>query len=263
MILTAENYHSPEAYKNYMSASRYKDFAGCLGIAGCEARAMAMFRGQWKEDPTPAMKVSSYVDAHFSGSLDVFKAINPDIFTKSTGNLLAPYMKINHTIQVIEADEYLMKCLSGQKQVIMTADWLGTKWSIMIDSYHPDKLIVDLKVMAELKKAHYAKDHGKMSFVEYYGYWEQAAIYTKVCEAATGKRLPFLLACASKEEYPDKEVIGFTDQDIDNAVTVIESRMPRILDLRSGTVSPDRCESCDYCRFTKKITGPIHYSQLI
>ena len=47
----------------------------------------------------------------------------------------------------IERDEYFMKYMSGQKQVIMTGELFGAKWKIKIDSYIPDVAIVDLKVM--------------------------------------------------------------------------------------------------------------------
>ena len=39
MILTPENYYSPEANFEYMSVSQFKDFSGTYGQVGCEARA--------------------------------------------------------------------------------------------------------------------------------------------------------------------------------------------------------------------------------
>lgn len=46
MILTPENYYSPEANFEYMSVSQFKDFSGTYGQVGCEARAMAKLRGE-------------------------------------------------------------------------------------------------------------------------------------------------------------------------------------------------------------------------
>ena len=40
MVLTAENYYSKEANKEYMSVSQYKDFAGTYGKMACEFSAV-------------------------------------------------------------------------------------------------------------------------------------------------------------------------------------------------------------------------------
>ena len=39
---------------------------------------------------------------------------------KKDGGLKADYIKANEIIARIERDEYFMRCMSGQKQVIMT-----------------------------------------------------------------------------------------------------------------------------------------------
>lgn len=259
--LSNENYHSVDARKEYMSASRYKDWAGTLGITQCEARALAMDKGEWREEPTEAMRVSSFVDAHFAGSMDVFRSQNTDIFTQK-GELKAGYKHAETIIKRIERDEYMIKCLSGEKQVIMTAEFFGAKWSCAIDSYIPDVAIVDLKVMANINKAHWVKDYGQMCFIQYYGYLAQAAIYTKIVEINTGKRLPFIFAVASKEESPDIAAIGVTDQDINDELIAIERNMVRILDVKAGRMPADRCEKCAYCRETKVLKGVIHFSEL-
>ena len=82
MILTAENYYSQEANQAYMSVSQYKEFCGSMGKIPCEAQALAKLRGEWEMEKTVALMVGSYVDAHFEGTLNLFKAQNPEIFTK-------------------------------------------------------------------------------------------------------------------------------------------------------------------------------------
>lgn len=54
MILTTDNYFSPEAAQEYFSVSQFKDFTGTYGMRGCEAMALAKIRGEWKPEPTPA-----------------------------------------------------------------------------------------------------------------------------------------------------------------------------------------------------------------
>jgi hypothetical protein len=263
MYLHHGNYFSQEASKEFLSASQYKDFYGSLGLTGCEAMAMARINGEWGNDPTPAMIMSSYVDAHFSGTLDTFRAKNWETISRQDGETKATFKHAEVIINRIEASEYFMQYMAGEKQVIMTGEFFGTKWKIAIDSLLRDVLICDLKVMKSLRDAHWVKDYGYMSFVPYYGYDIQAAIYQKVVEINTGKRLPFFIAGASKEKYPDIDIIGIDNATIDRALMEIEKNIPRILKLKAGELQPDRCGQCDYCRSTKELTGPIHFSDLI
>ena len=262
MILTSENYFSKEAMQEYFSVSQYKDFAGSPGIPGCEAMAMAKLRGEWKMEMTEALLVGSYVDAHFEGSLNVFKAQHPELFKKN-GELLADYKKANDIIARIERDEYMMKCLSGQKQVIMTAEIFGVKWKIKIDSYHPDVAVVDLKIMKAIRDSFWVADTGRMGFVEYWGYNIQSGIYQEVVRKNTGNQLPFLFAVASKEKVPDIEVVGIDQQAIDHTMSLIVPNINRINDLKTGRAEPTRCGVCDYCKSTKVLTGPVHFSELV
>ena len=57
MILTNENYYSPESNMEYMSVSQYKQFKRC------EAATMAELRGEWQQPKSTALLVGSYVDA--------------------------------------------------------------------------------------------------------------------------------------------------------------------------------------------------------
>lgn len=262
MILTAENYFSREASREYLSVSQYKDFMGSLGKVACEAEAMAKLNGEWEVEKTTALMVGSYVDAHFEGSLNLFKAQNPDIFTKQ-GSLKAEYRKAEEIINRIERDDLFMKYMSGEKQVIMTADMFGSPWKIKIDSYLPGKAIVDLKVMRELHKAEYTKDYGYMNFIEYWGYDLQGAVYQEVVYRNTGECLPFFIAAASKESETDIELIWIPDDHLRAKLIEIEQNTPKIMELKRGEVEPIRCGLCDYCKHTKVLTQPIHFSELL
>lgn len=262
MILTAENYFSPEASRKYLSVSQYKDFMGTIGKPACEEQAIAKLTGEWQMEKTTALMVGSYVDAHFEGSLALFKAQNPDIFTKQ-GALKAEYRKAEEIINRIERDDLFMKYMSGEKQVIMTADMFGSPWKIKIDSYLPGKAIVDLKVMRELHKAEYTKDYGYMNFIEYWGYDIQGAVYQEVVYRKTGERLPFFIAAASKETETDIELIWIPDDHLREKLIEVETNTPKIVELKNGVVEPIRCGLCDYCKHTKVLTKPIHYSELL
>ena len=142
--LTHENYYSIEANMQYMGSTQFSNFMDC------QARALATVKGDWKESPTTAMLIGSYVDAHFSGTMGDFKSENPDIFKKN-GELLASFQNANIIIERIQSDRAMMKYLSGEMQVIMTGTIGGVPFKIKMDSYKPDQFICDLKVMRDFK----------------------------------------------------------------------------------------------------------------
>lgn len=256
MILTAENYFSTEASREYLSVSQYKDFCGTMGRPACEEQALAKLDGQWEMEQTVSLLVGSYVDAHFEGTLDIFKAQHPDIFTKQ-GALKAEYRNAENVINRIEQDDLFMKYMSGEKQVIMTAEMFGTKWKVKLDSYLPGMAIVDLKVMKSLRESHYARDIGLMDFVRYWGYDIQAAVYQEVVRLNTGERLPFYIAAASKEKEPDIEIIQIPQEWMDDRLGEVEQNTRKIIALKNGEIDPIRCEVCDWCKHTKILKKPI------
>ena len=273
MILTAENYYSSEANMAYMSVSQFKDFAGTYGKIACEYAAMEKLNGRWKDETTTAMMVGSYVDAYFEGTLDRFKTENQEIFTKTSikkfpespdkWELASPYQKANDIIARIERDNYFTKYMSGQKQVIMTGELFGTEWKIKMDSYIPDVAIVDLKVMATITKLQWVRDIGYLDFVRYWGYDIQGAIYQEIVWQNTGKKLPFYIAAATKENEPDIRIIHVTDNYLMEALNMVEKELPRVLRVKSGEEEPDRCELCDCCKHNRVLNAPISINDLI
>ena len=233
MFLTAENYYSQEANKEYLSVSQYKDFCGTIGRPACEEQAMAKLEGRWEQEKTVSIMVGSYVDSYFEGTLYDFKENNPEIFTKS-GKLKAEYQKAEEIIDRIKRDTLFMWFMSGEKQKIFTAEMFGGKWKVKLDSYLPGKCIVDLKIMKSLREAHYTKDYGMMDFVSYWGYDIQAAVYQEILRLCTGERLPFYIAAASKEKEPDIEIIQIPQAQIDARLTEVSNNTRKILMLKNG-----------------------------
>jgi len=256
MILTEENYYSPEADIEYCSASQFKSFFWTQGMEGCEAKTMAKIKGYWKEEPSTAMILGSYIDAHFEGTLDVFKAKHPEIYTKK-GELLAAFKDAEKMIGRCEKDEYFMKFMSGLKQKIFTANIFGINWKCKLDSYLPGIAIVDLKSTRSIVDKSWNIDYTKkISFVEAYGYDIQLALYQKIVAQNYKVNLPCYIAAVSKESEPDIEIIAFEQETLDLAMGHVESMASRLIDLKSGKEQPKRCEKCDYCRASKKLTKP-------
>ncbi|MFV0518413.1 MAG: PD-(D/E)XK nuclease-like domain-containing protein [Aminipila sp.] len=245
-ILTNENYFDKENELKYFGASQFKSFCKC------EAATMAKIKGEYEQPKTTALLVGSYVDAHFEGTLDIFKAQNPALFTKN-GDLKSDYKRAEEIINRIERDKLLMSLMSGQKQKIFTGELFGYLWKIKVDSYLPDK-IVDLKIMKDFQPV-WVEGQGKIPFVEAWGYDIQAAIY----QAIEGNGLPFVIAGATKETVTDIGAFEIPQENIDMARAIIGARIDRFADVKAGLEAPIRCEECDYCKQTKVLKEIIPY----
>ena len=198
-LLTAENYFSPENTMRYMGSSQFKSFMHC------EAAALAEIRGECIHEETDALLIGSYVDAHYEGTLDIFKAQHPDLFTRS-GELKAQFRHAEYMIQRAERDELFQKFMSGQKQVIMAGEIAGSPYKVKIDSYHSDACIVDLKCVRDFKPVWNEEKGFRQHFIDYWGYTLQGAIYREIVRQNTGKELPFYIAAITKEKEPDIRV---------------------------------------------------------
>lgn len=259
MLLTSQNYHSKEANKIFMSNSQYKDFLKC------EAYAMAKLNG-WMEPTPAAFGVGSYVHAAMEGTLDEYRAEHAEHIFNSKGKPYAEYDKADEMVRVLQADPFIRFILQGQKEVIMTANFAGAPWKIRIDNYNPEKKrFADLKTMKSIRDKHWHDKYGYVSFVEFYGYVTQMAIYAEIERIWSGRDewLEPLIVAVSKEDVPDKEVIGFTENDLQTELDQIEMNMPRILSVKKGLEEPERCGKCRYCRETKQVRKIIHYSDLL
>lgn len=250
MKLTNENYFSKENNLKYMGTSQVKSFMKC------EAMALAEINGDYEREKSVSLLVGSYVDSHFEGTLDIFMAQNPQIFTQK-GTLKAEYTQANYIIERLERDEFFMKYMAGQKQVIGTGEIDGIPFKIKIDSYHPGKAIVDLKIMKDFEPI-YVPEQGRLNFIEAWGYDIQGAIY----QAVEGNNLPFFIAGATKEKEPDLAVISILQPNLDVALQLVRANIKRFADLKKGIGEPLRCEKCDYCKRTKKLDGVINMEDL-
>lgn len=273
MKLTNNNYYSLEANLEYISVSQYKDFFGTLGQKGCEARAMATIRGEYKKEPTTAMLVGSYVDSYFEGTLAEFKLNHLEI-VKKDGTLKAEYKQAEEIIARIERDKKFMQYMSGEKQRIFTGELFGSKWKCKLDSYLENKAIVDLKIVDDIYKSYYHKDVGKLNFIQERGYDFQLAVYQKLVELNTGKKLPCFIAAADKGKVTNIEIIQITQPELDSSIVGLDIGIKRIQKLKQSLPRPtgegwgegeipDPCHRCDYCKQTKVIKSPVLMSSLL
>jgi hypothetical protein len=253
MTLTNNNYFSPEATKKYWSVSLFKEFDRC------EACGLASVRGLWRREETTSLLVGSYVDAYFSDELDDFCAEHPEIFNSRTGKLKSDFAHADDIIYRVRMDDLMMDYLTGEYQTIMSAEMFGVPWKIKMDVYN-EKRIVDLKVVKDFEDI-YDKGYGWRSWIEYWGYDIQGAVYQRIEQLVTGRDepLPFYLAAVTKEKYPDIKVIQIPQHILDTALKMVEAKIERFDLIKQGEVEPIRCNKCDYCKSTKKLTKPEVY----
>lgn len=275
-MLTNENYFSRENNMKYMGSSQFKSFQKC------EASALAEIRGEYSCQMSTALLVGSYVDAHFEGTLDLFKAQHPELFAKTgktAGSLKSDYIQANDIIARLESDELFSMLMAGKKQVIKTGEIAGVPFKIKIDSYLEaeqcaaivdkfpetaevfsfcDGAIVDLKCMKDMADVWSDAEWARVSFVEAWGYDIQGAIY----QAVEGNMLPFILAVGTKESATDLAALTISDGDLAAKLAEVETLAPRYQAIKEGKIEPVGCGKCEYCRRKKKLTTIKNYREV-
>lgn len=247
MKLNSNTYFSKRSEAEFISVSQFKKFKAC------PASAMACIRGEFIPRKSIALQVGSYVDAAFEGTLDDFKANNPDMF-KRDGSLKSEFERAELSIARAKKEPLFVEYMSGRKQVIMTGLIASVPVKIKIDSLCDDK-IVDLKCMRDFKPI-YVPGVGKQAWFESYDFDLQGAVYQEIVRQNTGKKLPFYLAAVTKEEYPDVDIVHIGDDELDIKLAEFADNVPLYDAIKKGIVEAERCERCDYCKQTKKLTKP-------
>ena len=253
MELSNTNYFSPEAMRSYWSVSQFKAFNKC------EACGLAEANREYQREVTDALLIGSYVDAYFSNEITPFMAMNGDKMFKKNGELLAKFQHANEIIEAVKSQPLMMDFLTGEKQVIMQAELFGVPWKTKMDVYD-EKRIVDLKVVKDFDDI-YEPGYGWRPWIEYWGYDIQGAVYQKVEQIVSNRTepLPFYIVAVTKEKIPDIKMIHLPQHILDMALKIVEAKIERFDLIKQGEVEPIRCEKCDYCRRTKKLTVPEEY----
>lgn len=269
MKLTHSNYFSLEASLHYCSVSQFKSFIPAF--LGCEAAAMATLSGAYERKSIMAFVEGSFVHAWNQSpeALDQFKSDNPEMYSgrgPTAGQLKSNFQHCNKMIEVLENDPLCMQALSGEKEVIMTAELFGIPWKVMLDSYQPEiGIFADLKALKEIDGKWWNKDaQAYENFLQHYGYIIQMAVYAEV-ERLANKRDKWLIphmVIVSKQDPPDHEILYFDHEVIEQSLAIVGNHIERVKLVKSGKVEPMRCEKCPFCLATKKITRIKHYSEL-
>lgn len=255
-VLTSENYFSPEAQLEYMGSTQFKSFLAC------PAAAMAELRSEYRQEESTALLVGSYVDAYFEGTLDVFQGKHPELF-KRDGTLKSDYIQAEQIILRMERDEMFTRYMSGQKQVIMTGEIAGVPFKVKIDSFHPGKAVVDLKVMRDLEDQWSPEECRRVPYWMFWGYDYQGAIYREIVRQNTGDTLPFMIAAATKQKVTRLQIGQIAPSRLDYCLDIVKHEAPLFAAIKRGEVGADRCEQCDYCAETAVLNEVVEYREAV
>ena len=135
----------------------------------------------------------------------------------------------------------------------MTGVIAGIEVKIKIDSLLNDR-IVDLKLMRDFEDI-YVEEQGRLPWYEAWGYDIQGAVYREIVRQNTGRKLPFTLVAATKEDEPDMDALELPQTLLDYELERFISDAPTFDAIKHGVFAPERCEKCAYCRATKRITA--------
>lgn len=253
MELNQDNYFSQEAEQYYTGSTQIKNFLKC------EAETMAKIKGEWVEEKSEALIQSAYIDEYFSGTLGKFMLQHPEMFTQK-GELYSKYKQLNDVIAQTEKDDFFMKYIKGEPQVIMTGEVGGVPVKIKIDSYHKNKCIVDLKAIKDLKPIWNDELKAKENFIDYYDYVLQGALYQEIVRQNTGKQLPFIIAVLTKEKFSERALLQIPQPLLNEKLAFLENYLPHIKNLKEDKIDPTECEKCDYYKSKAKVNKVMNYT---
>lgn len=261
LILSKANYHSIEANQEYMSVSQFKSFVEC------EAKTIAELDGSYKRPSSNALIVGSYVHAAFESEKEFEQFIeeNNGAIFKARGGKYSDFETADRMIETLKNDPLAMFALEGEKEKIYTANLFGADWKIKVDSINYNRnTFSDIKTTPDLYKRYWSTKYNDwVSFVEAWDYVLQMALYRRVLQENLGQTYTPYIIAVTKESPPNKAVIHFDESRFDFEYEYIEMKMERILAVKNKEANPTRCERCEYCRMTKRLTDTIEVGALL
>lgn len=259
--LTSNNYYSQQADRDYFSVSQFKSFVKC------ESAALAKITGENIEPPSKAMIVGSYTHSAFESEevFEQFKEEYKDTIFNRTGKPYADFVTADEMIQTLKNDEFATFALSGEKELIFTANLFGYEWKCKVDNVnYQNNFFSDLKTTQSLYKREWSDKYSSyVSFAESYDYVLQMAVYQQIIAQQTNKLLTPYIVAVTKETPCDKAVIYFDNDRFQFELDYVESLIHEFAKVKNGTQVAKRCEKCAHCRSTKKLNGTIEVGKLL
>lgn len=250
-------------------------FSQLTRFVECPASAMANLRGEWEYPESNALLVGSYFHSAFESDAAFQKLIaesSEKIFQKRNGKKYADFIKADSMIERIRKDKTAMFFMSGRHEVKIDGEIDGVHFVAKIDCLNEKHhFFADLKSVAEMRAGEWIeftdrengyKRRKKVSFIEARKYHWQMAIYQELIRQNFGSDFLPVIVAASKQDFPDLEVVAFDDQpELNEYLAEVADLLPEIMRIKNGEIEPKRCGLCAYCRSTKKIKNMLPFRE--
>jgi hypothetical protein len=268
--LTTDNYYSVEASREYMTVSQLHAFSDCpefayrryiVGDVKDEAYkpfVMGNFSHTWWDGP----------DAHAA-----FIQQHPEVFSSrgpTKGQLKSDYTAAIKALEEAKRDTKFMEYMTGEHEVIFTAELFGVPWAIRVDVInHEKERMSDFKHVASLTSEHWMclkydlqgnilppdakgvevyEKNTKVPFYEAYHYWQRFAVYFAVLQKATGRFYELYMPTLTKEDPPNRQVFAFNNRfRLMQELDMVQRKLPDIIEHRGGR-NLWKCGKCFHCR---------------
>lgn len=266
MVLTPENYYSDEANAAFWSFSLFKEFQKC------EAGGMHKLRPHEPPAKPPMPLIAgNYVHSYFESSEahEAFVEANRDnLYQRGGKKKLADITKADQMIATLEGDPFFVNAYQGTKEAIVTGELFGLEWMGKIDCLNLEKgYFIDLKTSADLYRGLWSTDadgrNRKRIWFEEYGYIKQLALYQQLIKQTYGVTCQPFLFGVSKQDPPDHTAINFRQDLLDRELDDVRLLAPLFDEVKRGEREPERCEMCDYCRETKRLSHFVDAEDLM
>jgi ATP-dependent exoDNAse (exonuclease V) beta subunit len=256
---------------------KHLSFSSLKSFDACEAEEIAVKLGEWDRQATfskatlEAMLAGSYVHKRFE-STESFREFmdenNSEMFTKS-GTLKAQFTIAEHMAQSLEQDPLFKNIYEGTKEYKLEGEIEGLKFIGYIDCLNLEKgVFIDIKTVAKgVKDKEWSdKEHRKVHWIEARKYHWQMAIYQELLRQSTDEHIDMTLNpviyAITKEQYPDTAGITIPQIWLDFALDDVREVVGKYKEVIEGR-EPVRCESCNYCKATKRNTRTISLIDLV
>ena len=255
IILSDENYYGSEANRQYMSVSSYKSFLEC------EAMALAKLTGAYKpiSDPT-ALLVGNYTHSYFESreSHEKFISENKDkmFSSRKPYGLLKSFQIAEQMIKRLENEPAFLNLYQGEKESIVTGELFNVEWKGKIDCLNvEDGYFVDIKTTKDIHERKWNDTYcERVTFIENYGYVLQMAVYKTLLEMKYEREFTPIIAAVSKQTPSEAKLIMIDEDKMQFELSLLEERIERVQQVKTGKVEPVACGKCEYCRANQRIT---------
>ncbi len=238
----------------------------------CEAAAYAEYVTKtWQQTDRTAFMLGRYFEAVLFGDLqsaelELQRDIQADarVLTQKRGAATADRLAAEAAVVRARAQPALVAYLEGDHWAEMSCTIHGVRFKCILDVLHLERgRIVDVKYVKDLNRTWCERDgrNVKLPWWRAWGYEKQQAIYREAVLQTHGVACDTYLLPVTKQKPADYDLLGpfGPPGQLERILDDLAEPIARAIELKEQKDEPIRCEksSCDYCRETRFISGPM------